>query len=346
MHRPIFTYACGELRKLSTSLEYRVSLFIEERRELMISTTHTSLGRTWLQNHSLFAYFLLAFGISWLIELPVTFSQSGVGLFHYHLPSLLVNLSPGVPLGPIGAAFILTALLEGKPGVIRLLKCYIQWRVSLKWYLLILLGCPLLLTLVVSFFSTPHLQNLPTFLWSYLMHLLLALMINWEEGGWRGFALPRLQKQAGPLLGTTILGILWGTWHLPLLFIPAQDPMGSAITFSLLLFCLFLFQTTAKSVCYTWLWNNTAGSLLIVTLFHAAAAINGHDLEHLFGKVNAIVPTLASAIGFGGVALLIIVLTRGTLSYKLKKGIFSSSRMEPPRVPDTDEEQERRSVIS
>lgn len=296
----------------------------------MVSTTHTLPGRTWLQNHSLSAYFLLTFGISWLIELPVTFSQSGIGLFPYHLPSLLVSLSPGVPLGPIGAAFLLTALLEGKPGMIRLLKRYIQWRVSLRWYLLILLGCPLLLTLTVSFFSIPHLQNLPTFLGSYLMHLLFVLMVNWEEGGWRGFALPRLQKQAGPLLGTIILGILWGTWHLPLLLIPAQNPMGPTITLSLLLFCLFVFQTTAKSVCYTWLWNNTGGSLLIVTLFHAAAAINGHDLAQLFGKVTALVSPLASAIGFGGGALLIIALTKGMLSYKRKEAILPGDKRSAP----------------
>lgn len=288
----------------------------------MLSTTHTSPRRIWLQNHSLFAYFLLAFGISWLFELPVTLSQSGIGLLPYHLPSLLTSLSPGVPLGPTGAALILTALLEGKPGVIRLLKRYIQWRVSLKWYLLILLGCPLLITITASFFSAPHLQNLPAFLWSYLTHLLLALMINWEEGGWRGFALPRLQKQSGPLLGTIILGALWGTWHLPLLLIPAQSPIGSTLTFSLLLFCLFLLQTTVKSVSFTWLFNNTGGSLLIATLLHAAASINGHDLGQLFENVNAIVPLLATIIGFGSVALLIIVLTRGTLSYKPEETIL------------------------
>ncbi|GHO46954.1 CPBP family intramembrane glutamic endopeptidase [Ktedonospora formicarum] len=288
----------------------------------MLSTTHISPRRTWLQNHSLLAYFLLAFGISWLFELPITLSQSGIGLLPYHLPPLLTSLTPGVPLGPTGAAFILTALLEGKPGVIRLLKRYIQWRVSLKWYLLILLGCPLLLALAVSLFSTPRLQNLPTFLGSYLMHVLFALSLNWEEGGWRGFALPRLQKQAGPLLGTIVLGILWGIWHLPLSLIPAQNPMGSAITLSLPLFCLFLFQTTAKSVSYTWLWNNTGGSLLIATLFHAAASLNGHDLDQLFGKVNAVVPSFATAIGFGGVALLIIILTRGTLSYKPNETIL------------------------
>jgi membrane protease YdiL (CAAX protease family) len=152
------------------------------------------------------------------------------------------------------------------------------------------------------------------------MHLLFAFMINGEEGGWRGFALPRLQKQIGPLLGTIILGILWGAWHLPLMLIPAQNTLGHAVTLTLLLF--FFLEITAKSISYTWLFNNTGGSLLIATLFHAAASINGHDIEQLFGKVDVMVPHLAAAIGFGGVALLIIALTRGTLSYKPKGAIL------------------------
>ncbi len=280
----------------------------------MFVATNISPARIWLQRHSLLAYFILAFGISWLIELPVVLSRSGIGWFPYDLPPILTSTSPGVPLGPAGAAFILTALLEGKPGVIHLLKRYIQWRVSLKWYVLILLGSPLLLTLTISFFYAPHLQNLPIFLWSYLVHLLIAFMINGEEGGWRGFALPRLQKQSGPLQGSIILGLLWGLWHVPLMLIPAQSPLNHVITLSLLLF--FFLQITAKSISYTWLFNNAGGSLLIVTLFHAA--LNGYQVEPLFGPVDRVDYQLALTICFGIAALLIIAFTRGRLSYKPK----------------------------
>ena len=37
-----------------------------------------------------------------------------------------------------------------------------------------------------------------------------------EEPGWRDFASPRLQARRGPVVGTIILGSLWGGWHLPL----------------------------------------------------------------------------------------------------------------------------------
>jgi len=36
-----------------------------------------------------------------------------------------------------------------------------------------------------------------------------------EEVGWRGFALPRLQAQLGPLRWTLVLGGVWAAWHLP-----------------------------------------------------------------------------------------------------------------------------------
>lgn len=263
----------------------------------MSQTIAISPWRCWLKQHSLLAYFILAFSISWLFELPVVLSHAGLGWLPYNVPPLLANSSPGVPLGPTGAAFILTALLEGKVGVMRLLKRYVQWRVSLKWYLLILLGSPLLMLLSASVFSAPHLQRLPFFLSSYSTHLLIALAINWEEGGWRGFALPRLQKLAGPLWGSLILGFMWGTWHLPLMFIPTQSPYGHTFTWALALF--FFMQIMAKSVNYTWIFNNTGGSLLMATLIHAATSINAHDIEQLFGATGALMAQAEAALAYG-----------------------------------------------
>ena len=53
---------------------------------------------------------------------------------------------------------------------------------------------------------------------AYLPGLILQMLTTGlaEEPGWRDFATPRLQRRYGPLLGTLILGPLWGAWHLPL----------------------------------------------------------------------------------------------------------------------------------
>jgi membrane protease YdiL (CAAX protease family) len=41
-----------------------------------------------------------------------------------------------------------------------------------------------------------------------------------EEPGWRGFALPRLEAQFGPLPAALLLGTIWAAWHLPLFLYP------------------------------------------------------------------------------------------------------------------------------
>jgi membrane protease YdiL (CAAX protease family) len=53
---------------------------------------------------------------------------------------------------------------------------------------------------------------------SYLWLFPLVIVVGgplFEEIGWRGFALPRLEQQWGPLGGTVILGLLWAAWHYP-----------------------------------------------------------------------------------------------------------------------------------
>lgn len=278
----------------------------------MIAIEQGSRWRIWVQRHTLLACFILAFSISWLIELPVVLSRVGLAWLPYDLPAVLIYTSPGVPLGPAGAAFLLTALLEGKAGVLRLLKRYIQWRVAFIWYLLILLGSPLLMTLTASFFYTPHLEKTLPFISSYLLSLLIAFVINGEEGGWRGFALPRLQMRFGPFWASMILGLLWGIWHLPLMFIPTQSPLGGH-ELTLTLFTLFMVQIIAKSLSYTWLFNHTGGSILLATLYHAA--LNGYQAAALFGPVDRVEYELIRVIYFGGLALLLLLCTRGKLGY-------------------------------
>jgi uncharacterized protein len=113
-------------------------------------------------------------------------------------------------------------ITEGRAGIRR----FVLWRVGLGWYLFALIGIPLILVLSVivlpgalaSFQGLAPLEPLPLLgIFVYIFFLGGPLS---EEPGWRGFALPRLQSLHGPLVGSPILGILWGLWHLPLFWTP------------------------------------------------------------------------------------------------------------------------------
>ena len=116
-----------------------------------------------------------------------------------------------------------------------------------------------------------------------------------EELGWRGFALPRLQQRLTALTSSVLLGLVWGLWHIPLYFVPGtgQFELLRAGTSPAFAIGGFVGWTIGLSVLFTWLFNQTRGSLIVVILFHAAV------------NLAAFLP---GAIGSGGAASLLNVL--------------------------------------
>lgn len=84
-----------------------------------------------------------------------------------------------------------------------------------------------------------------------------------EEIGWRGYALPRLLQRMPALDASLAIGAVWTLWHVPLFLMPettqAQVP-----------FAWYVLYVPAVSVLFTWLYSHTGGSLIPVTLLHAA----------------------------------------------------------------------------
>ena len=68
--------------------------------------------------------------------------------------------------------------------------------------------------------------------------------------------LPRLQAKHSALASSLILGLVWGFWHLPKYLAP--DYSGS--------FALNMVKFLTEAILYTWLFNNTRGSLLLTTV--------------------------------------------------------------------------------
>ena len=133
-----------------------------------------------------------------------------------------------------------------------------------------------------------------------------------EEPGWRGFALPRLQPLYGPLVGSIILGILWACWHLPLFWSGVWTPPTIANI------VMFILMITTLTIIMTWVFNNAKGSLLITMLMHASFNTFANKIvAPLFpAPILSEYGLLPELVGFGVVALVLIVVTRGRLGYQ------------------------------
>ena len=273
-----------------------------------------------LARHPLTSFFVLAYALSWLGWSPWYLSQAGVGLLPYDGDSisLYVNIAALV-LGPTLSAFIMTAATEGREGVRRLLGRIVLWRVGFRWYLFVLLGTPAIV--VLSTLAMPgalasfQAEAVPRVLFLYVLAGFFFLFAGgpfFEEIGWRGFALPRLQRLYGPLVGSLVLGVLWGLWHLPLFLIPSWDtPHGSVLDVA-----LFVVLALALTVVLTWVFNNTKGSVLLAILAHGSLNISAVAMYDLFPAPSVTEGITNVVVGFGVTAVVLVVLTRGGLGYR------------------------------
>lgn len=248
-----------------------------------------------MRKHPLVWFYILAFGFSWLGWMPAALGSHGIAPFDApFFPPLLIL--PAV--GPALAAVIVTRAADGKAQVKELLKALIRWRVGLGWYIVAALGPLALLAaaqVVTRWWGLPATRAEPQgdLFPLAVSAFVMSLFSNpWEEVGWRGFALPRLQKQYSALLATLIVGTLWGVWHLPLFFwagnLMSEYP-----------FLPWFIGTVASAFIYTWLYNGTAGSLLPATLFHVAL--------NTFGVAVSGVSVIALAILYSFVAIVLMV---------------------------------------
>ena len=82
-----------------------------------------------------------------------------------------------------------------------------------------------------------------------------------EELGWRGLALPLLQRRYAPLWSSLILGGIWGLWHLPAFFLSGSPQNAWS-------FGPYFVGVLAITVILTAMFNAAQGSLLIAAPYH------------------------------------------------------------------------------
>ena len=84
-----------------------------------------------------------------------------------------------------------------------------------------------------------------------------------EEPGWRGLALPLLQKRHGPLRSSLILAIIWAFWHWPMFWFGYYGGGPLGVFF-------YVLGVAPLVILMTAVFNRTGSSLPIVILLHTS----------------------------------------------------------------------------
>jgi membrane protease YdiL (CAAX protease family) len=108
-----------------------------------------------------------------------------------------------------------------------------------------------------------------------------------EELGWRGFALPRLQRSYSALVASLLIGVGWFAWHLPLFVVAGSSQAGVPVYY-------YGLAVVALSVVFTWLYNETGGSVLLTMVLHAS--VNTGGILYLAGGGAALQTDLPNAL--------------------------------------------------
>jgi membrane protease YdiL (CAAX protease family) len=222
-----------------------------------------------MRRRPLLTFFVLAYALSWAWWVPLVLAgelvRPGTG-WPTHFPGLL---------GPALAAFVVTARTHGRAGVRDLVGRMGHWRVAPRWYGWVL--APLALFAVaatgvglsgggwpaVADFGV--ISGLSTVGVLGVCVLIFAVNAYGEETGWRGYALPALQRRHDPLTASLLLAVGWAGWHAPLFFLLASyRDFGAAVLPG------FFIGMVAGAIVLTWLTNGAGGSVLLPALWHTS----------------------------------------------------------------------------
>jgi uncharacterized protein len=275
--------------------------------------------RSIARRHPLAVFLTIAYAAGAAIfALPLA-STNGLGIIDLELP----GIAPFILLSALtlaGAAFVTTALAEGRDGVRVLRRRTFHFRVNPGWYPFAILLLPATGLLAASAISglmpIGSLLSNPAILVSVVLGAVVAfVLVNWwEEVGWTGFALERLQPRMGPIAASVVTTWLQALIHVPLVFIAGGVTEGrvAAEQIPFYLVALFILPISVRLV-LTWLYNVTGRSLPIVGLYHAGlGAATGS------GFIPVLAPGVDPLIVYAGFAILaaaVLIATRGRLGY-------------------------------
>jgi membrane protease YdiL (CAAX protease family) len=213
-------------------------------------------------------FLAISFGLTWglaavIALLPDLVTDLFGPVSMTHPLFLLAVYAPGI------AAVMLVFRASGIDGLGRFLSRLFIWRAHPGWYLLVLLGVPLLMTGAawlgdgLEAWSYPYLDDSgAASVAALLLGLGATLVIGpVEELGWRGVLLPLLQQRHAPFVAGLLVGLFWTLWHVPAFLLSGTPQSGFD-------FLPFVVGTMSVAMIMTVMFNATAGSLLLPVLMH------------------------------------------------------------------------------
>jgi membrane protease YdiL (CAAX protease family) len=265
-----------------------------------------------VKRHRLTTFFILAYAMSWWAWILYA-----LGLFP----------NPIASFGPFLAAIVVLALTQGKTGLLGLFRRMVRWRIPPGWYVVALL-LPAVLAAAATVLNVLLGAEAPSSAelagWTSLFATFAIVLLvpgfggAWEEPGWRGYALPRLQNGRSALVAGLILGALIAGWHLPLM-------VAGQVAYSDI---VLIF---AGTIVFNWVFNNAHGSVLIIMVMHAANnTISGSFFSPMFTGADSVRQSWMLALVWTVVAILVIVISGPEhLSRKYRKQEEALSDSEP-----------------
>ena len=273
--------------------------------------------KNFFRSHPVLTYFILAFIFTWgCMALAVYPGGFPITDEQFETSGALVYVA--MLVGPSFAGILLTGLLEGKAGFRKLFSSLARWQVSARWYSVALLTAPLMIITILIGLSLVSSEFQPAIFTSdnkvalVMSSIVAGLVVGlFEELGWTGFAVPKLNQRYGVLNTGLIVGFVWGAWH----FLPfwKSDTFSAAFPLFLLLGQLFSWLPPYR-ILMVWVYDRT-DSLLVTVLMHAS----------LMASLNFLVPaelsgtTLLTWILSWAVALWFVV----AVGVMVKNGRFS-----------------------
>jgi membrane protease YdiL (CAAX protease family) len=273
--------------------------------------------RAWAARRPVISFLVLLFALAYpVMSLPVLAA-------HGVIPDGWMPRLPGVDTERIAATMLVflallpTTLLvtwavDGRPGVLRLMRRMFRWRIGARWWLIVIAGLPTL-TMALALLLGDHLTPvdvLPFAVTQTIGFVVNLLLINlWEETAWAGFVQTRLERRHSLPIAAILTAIPFALIHMPLHFIGdfTAESLATALV-TLLIVCILVRLLLGVVL------RGTRDSILAVALVHTVFNRSNNDEGVVAGLLEGEVHGLAGLLAVILLATTVAIIARRRLN--------------------------------